>query len=123
MTTVERIFALLTSRHIEQKELAAFLGVRGQTISDWKSGKTKSYKKYIEKIAEFFNVSVDYLLVTDSQSPLSMLPEDAAYGLYSGMEGFTDLPEDIKKIMIESLLKSAQNNLEIELKRRKNDNI
>ena len=30
------------------------------TFSSWKSGKSVSYNKYIDKIAEFFNVSVNY---------------------------------------------------------------
>lgn len=66
-TTVKRIFYLLENRKIEQKELADYLGTNKQTITDWKRGKTKSYKKNIDKIAEFFGVSVDYLLgLTDS---------------------------------------------------------
>lgn len=65
--TVKRIFYLLENRKIEQKELADYLGTNKQTITDWKRGKTKSYKKNIDKIAEFFGVSVDYLLgLTDS---------------------------------------------------------
>ncbi len=62
MNTVEKIMFLLQSKNLEQKDLADFLGVRRQTITDWKSGKTQSYNKYIEKIANYFNVSVDYLL-------------------------------------------------------------
>lgn len=65
--TVKRIFYLLENRKIEQKELADYLGTNKQTITDWKRGKTKSYNKNIDKIAEFFGVSVDYLLgLTDS---------------------------------------------------------
>lgn len=60
--TVERIVFLLKENNVEQKDLAQHLGINRQTITDWKNGKTKSYQKCIEKIAEFFNVSVDYLL-------------------------------------------------------------
>ena len=31
-------------------------------FSEWKSGKSKSYKKYLIEIADFFNVSIDYLV-------------------------------------------------------------
>ena len=62
MNTVEKIMFLLQSKNLEQKDLADFLGIRRQTITDWKSGKTQSYNKYIEQIANFFDVSVDYLL-------------------------------------------------------------
>ena len=60
--TVERIMLLLKEKNIEQKDLAEHLGTNKQTITDWKNGKTKSYQKCIDKIAEFFNVSVDFLL-------------------------------------------------------------
>lgn len=60
--TVERIMILLKEKNIEQKDLAEYLGTQRQTITDWKNGKTKSYQKCIDKIAEFFNVSVDFLL-------------------------------------------------------------
>lgn len=67
--TVERIMFLLKENNVEQKDLAQHLGINRQTITDWKNGKTKSYQKCIEKIAEFFNVSVDYLLGrTDSSN-------------------------------------------------------
>lgn len=60
--TLERIFATLKSKNRDQKELADYLGIKPQTITDWKSGKNKSYKKYIIQIAAFLDVSVNYLL-------------------------------------------------------------
>lgn len=60
--TVERILLLLDRRNADQKDLADYLGTKKQTVTDWKKGKTKSYQKSIDKIAEFFGVSVDYLL-------------------------------------------------------------
>ena len=60
--TVERILLLLKENHVEQKDLAEHLGISKQAITDWKTGKTKSYQKCIDKIAAFFNVSVDFLL-------------------------------------------------------------
>ena len=70
MGTIDKILLLMKNNNIAQKTLAEAIGVRKQTISDWKSGKTKSYMRYINKIADFFNVSVDYLLdKTDDESP------------------------------------------------------
>ena len=57
-----RTFKLLNEQRLEQKDLAEAINVKPQVISDWKSGKTKSYTKYIDQIASFFGVSVDYLL-------------------------------------------------------------
>ena len=57
-----RTFKLLSEQRLEQKDLAEAINVKPQVISDWKSGKTKSYTKYIDQIASFLGVSVDYLL-------------------------------------------------------------
>lgn len=51
---------LLGSR--EQRELTNFLGLKSVAFSEWKSGKSKSYRKYLIEIADFFNVSLDYLV-------------------------------------------------------------
>lgn len=68
--TFDRIQKLLVDRDIEQQDFAKAIGVRKQAISEWKNGITKSYTKYIDKIADFFGVSVDYLLgKTDSPTP------------------------------------------------------
>ena len=62
MDLLNRILLLIESKGVEQQEFARALGVSKQTISDWKSGKNKSYTKYTQQIADYFNVSSDYLL-------------------------------------------------------------
>ena len=57
---LDRISKLLNGR--EQSELTDFLGIKSVAFSEWKSGKSKSYKKYLIEIADFFNVSIDYLV-------------------------------------------------------------
>ena len=66
MTTVELILDLISKKGIEQQQFAKDIGVTKQAISEWKSGKTQSYKKHISRIAEYFNVSTDYLLNNDN---------------------------------------------------------
>lgn len=46
----------------EQRELTNFLGLKSVAFSEWKSSKSKSYRKYLIEIADFFNVSLDYLV-------------------------------------------------------------
>ena len=46
----------------DQKELTKYLQLNAVAFSDWKSGKSNSYKKYLIEIAKFFNVSIDYLV-------------------------------------------------------------
>lgn len=61
-TTVDRIFSLLNKRGIEQKEFARLIGTSDKTVSAWKTGRAKSYTKYLSKIAEVLGVTTDYLV-------------------------------------------------------------
>ena len=62
MNTLEKISQLLHQQNKKQKDLTDFLGLTKNTFTNWKLGTSESYKKYIDKIAEFFGVSTDYLL-------------------------------------------------------------
>lgn len=60
MEILNRIIILLGARN--QKELTDFLNLKKTAFTDWKSGRSNSYRKYLIEIAEFFNVSLDYLV-------------------------------------------------------------
>lgn len=52
------------------KKLADFLGLPHNIVSEWKSGKNKSYTRYLYEIAENYNVSVEWLKgESDEKSP------------------------------------------------------
>lgn len=58
---IEKIEELLETSGKTHADLLRYLGIkRNPTFTEWKNGKLKSYTKYLPKIAEFFNVSVDY---------------------------------------------------------------
>lgn len=46
----------------KQIDLTDYLKLKKSAFSNWKSGRNKSYLRYLPNIAEFFNVTVDYLL-------------------------------------------------------------
>ena len=59
----ENIFALCNERGITPGALCGELGFRRSVLSDLKNGRKKSLDTTtLMKIAEYFNVSVDYLL-------------------------------------------------------------
>lgn len=62
LRTIDKILILLKEQKKTQKDLTDFLDISKGVFTDWKSGKNSSYKKHIDKIAEFFGVSTDYLL-------------------------------------------------------------
>ena len=59
---LERIIECIGPRHGAKKELAEHLGIHPNVITNWLNGRNKSYRRYVNEIAAFYGVSVDYLL-------------------------------------------------------------
>ena len=67
MDTLSIIKTLLVEKSLTQKALTDYLGISKNAFTNWSNGSNTSYIKHLPKIAEFFNVSVDYLLGRDSK--------------------------------------------------------
>lgn len=103
--TVDRIFKLVASKGLLEKDFAKEINVKPSTLSDWKSGKTTSYKKLLPEIAENLSTSLNYLLgKTDDPSPYPnqnlVIPPDIANVQFAFHEGDKDelTQEDIDDI-------------------------
>ena len=53
---------LMAKHGTTQKELAAFVGIRPQSLAQYCSGETTPNGEKLLKIAEFYNITTDYLL-------------------------------------------------------------
>lgn len=62
MTINERLFALLSERRVSQKQFATSVGINPRNVSSWQTRGTDPPANVICKIAEFFGVSVEWLL-------------------------------------------------------------
>lgn len=58
---VARIISKMKEHGLDQKTLAKKIGIRPQAITDWKTGFTTSYTKYLPQLAEILETSIDYL--------------------------------------------------------------
>ncbi len=56
----EKIKNLRKTKHVNQDELAEYLGVRRSTISNWEINRRTPSMDDLKRVAEFFNVSLDY---------------------------------------------------------------
>ena len=65
---VDRIFYLMEKSGITRKKLAEIIGKSLNTISEWKSGRQQPTVEQIIKIAEYFDVSTDYILLGKEKS-------------------------------------------------------
>ncbi len=68
----ERIRELRNSRGISQIQLASKLGVTKQSISNWENDNILPSIEMLVKIANFFEVSTDYLLGLDNKRTLDV---------------------------------------------------
>lgn len=73
-----RLGQIMSERKVSQETLASAIGVKRQTVSLYKTGQSSPNAEHLIKIAEFFNVSADWLLglTNDKQkvpSPLDRL--------------------------------------------------
>ena len=66
---------LRKSKGLTQTEIAQFIGITQNSYSYWENDKVKIDNASIVKLADFFGVSVDYLLGRDD-----ITPEDRAAG-------------------------------------------
>lgn len=66
MTTGERISTLRESRNVLQKELARAINVDPVVLNRIEKGKRSARGEEIRAIADYFNVSTDYLLGRDA---------------------------------------------------------
>lgn len=58
---LQRILELVGTKHGAGKELCDALGVKSNTVTEWKKGRMKSYTKYASQIADHYGVSLDWL--------------------------------------------------------------
>ncbi len=62
MTLTDRIFDLLSKKGKTQTDIARLLNVRPTTVSEWKKGKYTPTVEHCVTLAEYFGVSLDYLI-------------------------------------------------------------
>lgn len=98
----ENIYALCNEQKITPGALCGELGFRRSVLSDLKNGRKKSLDTTtLMKIAEYFNVSVDYLL-TGEETKKAPIPEgerkvsdsDIKFALFGGDGEITDAMYD-----------------------------
>ena len=71
MTISQRIFEELKKQGKKQKDLAEHIGISTSAVSDWKKKGTNPASENIYAIADFLNVSTDYILTGNERTPLS----------------------------------------------------
>ena len=66
--TAQRIFQLMEQRHVSAYRVSQETGISQARISGWKTGKSNPKQDALEQLADYFGVSVDYLLGRSSEA-------------------------------------------------------
>lgn len=113
MEIIERIYQLFEETGKRPYKLCERLGVRTSTMSTWKMRSCDPPARYMKTIADFFGVSIDYLL-TGKDAPLRKtttpeedqlidlfrsLPESRKYEFVGELKGFLKAMEDDQKYL------------------------
>lgn len=58
----KRVLTLIEEKEMQDKQLVLALGLANGAVTDWKKGRSKPSTDAIIKIADYFDVTTDYLL-------------------------------------------------------------
>ncbi len=95
---------LRKAKGLTQKEVADFIGISQNNYSYWENGKVKIDNGSLQKLADFFDVTVDYLLGREEKSSPAqqesggiVIPEkykDVAVAFHGGADNLTQADID-----------------------------
>ena len=86
------VFERLLSEHgITAYKVAKATGIAASTFSDWKSGRSTPKQEKLQKIADYFGVTIDYLM-TGKEDPKEKAPELTT-------RDKRDIAKDVERIM------------------------
>lgn len=103
----DKIKTLRKKRNLTQVELAKKLTIAQSTLGMIESNQREGSKKTLKKLADFFGVTVDYLLSSDEEISDVVKEESTPYGL--SIKEQENIDEEAKKI-IEDLSMSFSKN-------------
>lgn len=104
--TLKRIISLMPKKadgkpvHGARTDFAKSIGAPANIFAEWVAGRNASYKNYLYKIADVYDVSVDWLLgLTDEKTPVLKTQDERS----------------AKEIVLEKIDEIAQNGSDQEL--------
>ena len=98
---------LLDEKGLKNADVARATGISNMTLSDWKRGKSVPKSDKMRKIAEYLNVSVDYLVTGKDGAFTKEMAETDAKLLFMNKEikeyalKLNNLPKEKQKIIMD----------------------
>ena len=122
MDVVDRIFELVDEKFKEQKDFAAVIGVDPNLPSRWRNRKSKSYQKYLPRIADVLNTTTEYLLTGNGpkkKTAPSGVSDSDAISEDDIKAAFFEGAEDLTKEEMDALWADARDYMRYKLEQRR----
>lgn len=88
---MNRLKLLREEKGLFQSDIAKILGISNAAVGFYESGKRDMSTETVIKLAEYFNVSTDYLLgKSDIRNSEDKIKEEFEFAYHKEMEGLTD---------------------------------
>jgi len=87
--------SLRDERNLSQKDIADYLGITRQAVAAYEVGKREPDYEVLQKLADFFNVSIDYLLGRVNCREVNAVTVGKNIDLIRGEMTYKELSEDI----------------------------
>lgn len=121
---------LRDERKVKDADVVKETGITKSTFSDWKNGRSKPKQEKLQKIADYFGVTVDYLMTgketTENNAPLTRKDEREIEKILEqtkvqllSQEGLMFDGEPASPEAIESILSAMQIGMEMAKKKNK----
>ncbi|MBG9612476.1 MULTISPECIES: helix-turn-helix domain-containing protein [Bacillus] len=101
MELKERIRFLRTERNLKQDELGKAIGVNAASVSKFETGLKSPSRETLQRMADFFNVSADYLLGRSDNRQLNQILNKKYNILKTRLD---QLPQEHQEIVLQNML-------------------
>lgn len=97
---LDRIYDLLDKHEIKPAQLVNELGLSNSAFSDWKKGKGRPSLDAVVKFAEYFDVSIDYLVKGENYIESHGVLEISDKNEKELMSIYKKLPSELKEKLL-----------------------
>lgn len=106
---LNNILNLMKIKGVRQTDVARYLGISDNAVSQWKTHTSKSYMKYLDQLAGYFDVTTDDLLHVQKEN---IYEKHLSLDEQELLKQYRLLPNEIRK-EINQLLSSINTTISI----------
>jgi transcriptional regulator with XRE-family HTH domain len=109
MPLSEKIRQLRSERKFTQDKLGNLVGVHSVHIGKYETGKSSPSADTLKKIAEVFEVSIDYLMFDDAKNMASIkITDKKLLSLFEEIDSFAKEEKEHIKYVLEAIVKDKK---------------